>query len=160
MAIRRVIGIEVDGSIVTTTFGRHEIPCLKASYGDTLETAFLVEMGSQKNAAQTPGTYKTEDATFTFRSTVFRARVMPLMPKFGGGNIIIPIVIGFSHPDIGSDSDLLSGARFTGWKAAYENSNKAAEIEIKATVLQVRWTSRRQTINALNGAVPVGASKF
>lgn len=160
MAIRRVIGIEVDGSIVTTTFGRHEVPCLKTSYGDALETAFLVEMGSQRNAAQTPGTYKTEDATFTFRSTVWRARMMPLFPKYGGGDVIIPIVVGFTHPDMGSDSDLLQGARFTGWKAAYENSNKAAEIEVKATILQILWTSQRKTINALRGAIPVGASKF
>lgn len=160
MALRRAIGIEVDGSIVTTTFGRHEIPCLKASYGDGLEPSFLVEMGSQRSAAQTPGTYKQEDCSITMRSTVFRARFMPLMPKYGGGNIIIALVVGFSHPDIGTDSDLMTGARCTNWKAAYENSNKAAEIELKWTFLQLFWTSKRQTINALRGAVPTGASKF
>lgn len=160
MAIRRVIGIEVDGSIVTTTFGRHEIQCLSASYGDGLETTFLTEMGSQRQSAQTPGTYKTEDGAFKFRSTVFRALVMPLFPRRGFGNVTIPIVVGFSHPDIGNDSDLLATARFVNLKQAWENSNKAAEVEVKVTYQQVFWTSRRCTINALKGAVPVGASKF
>lgn len=158
--IRRVTGIEVDGTIVTVTFGRHEIACLKVGYGDSLETAFLNEMGAQSIAAQTPGTYKTEDLSLTMRSTVARARFFPLFPKNGGGNIIVPVVVGFAHPDIGSDSDLLRGVRFTGLKAAYENSNKAAEIEIKGTFTQLFWTSKRITINALKGAVPSGASKF
>lgn len=160
MAIKRVIGIEIDGTIVTTTFGRHEITTLKVSYKDGLETAFLNEIGTQAQAAQTPGTYKTDDIAITFRSTVFRARVMPLFPKYGGGNVIIPIVIGFAHPDIGNDSDLLFGCRCVNWGTSIENSNKAVEVETMWKARQIFWTSQRKTINALKGAVPVGASKF
>lgn len=160
MALRRVVGIEFDGSTVTSTFGRHEIEALKASYADGLETEVLRSMGSQRQDARTAGTYKTEDASISYRASVFRAKLMPLFPKTGGGNVVVPIIVGFTHPDIGSDSDLLSGARCVNWAAACENSAKALEVETKWVFLQLFWTSERKTINALKGAVPVGASSF
>lgn len=158
--IRRVVGIEPDGSVVTATFGRHQIRILSASYADGVDPADLMEMGTQTIAALTPGTYKRDDLKIKMRSTRFRADFLPLMPKNGGGNIIIPVVIGFTHPDIGSDSDLLAGARCTNWSAAMENSNKALEIELTWKFRQIYWTSARKTVNALNGATPVGASSF
>jgi hypothetical protein len=158
--IRRVVGIELDGTVTTVTLGRHEIRAVKAGYGDGLETVFVNEMGTQRQSAQTPGTYKTEDISITFRSTRFRAEVMPLFPKRGFGNIVIPIVVGFHHPDIGDDSDLLASARCVNLAAASEASNKALEVETKWKCLQIFWTASRKTLNALDGAVPVGASKF
>ena len=158
--ITRVSDVELDGSTVTVTFGRHEIRALSASYGDSLETEVIRQMGAQLQAARTAGTYKTETVKIKFRASVFRAEVMPLFPVNGGGNLTVPITVNFSHPDIGSDSDLIDGARCTNWTAACENSSKALEVETTWECLQVYWTSDRKTINATNGITPSGASQF
>lgn len=158
--IRRVTGTEFDGSSVTSTFGRHEIACQSASYADKLETEVGRSMGSQKQDFRTPGSYSTEDAKIKMRSTVFRAKMMPLFPKHGGGNVIMPIVIGFTHPDIGSDSDLLSGARCVNWSQAVENSNKAFEVELTWVLQQIFWTAQRKTINSLGLSLPAGTIGF
>lgn len=158
--ITRTTDVELDGSTVTVTFGRHEIKALSASYGDSLETEVVRMMGSQQQNARTAGTYKTESVKIKFRASVFRAEVMPLFPTNGGGNSRVPITVNFSHPDIGSDSDLLDGARCTNWTAAAEASSKALEVETTWEILQVYWTSDRKTINSLNGIVPSGASAF
>jgi hypothetical protein len=158
--ITRVTDVELDGSTVTVTFGRHEIKALSASYGDTLETEVVRMMGSQLQHARTAGTYKTETVKIKFRASVFRAEVMPLFPVNGGGNVRVPITVNFSHPDIGSDSDLLDGARCTNWTSACEASSKALEVETSWEILQVYWTSERKTLNAINGIVPSGAASF
>lgn len=158
--ITRVSDVELDGSTVTVTFGRHEIKALSASYGDSLETEVVRVMGSQQQNARTAGTYKTETVKIKFRASVFRAEVMPLFPVNGGGNARVPLTINFSHPDIGSDSDLLDGARCTNWTAACESSSKALEVETSWEILQVYWTSDRKTINAITGIVPSGPATF
>ena len=83
MAIRRISGIEPDGPLITVTFLRTVIPCLSAEYGDSLETAVVMEMGLQTQSARTSGTYKTEDATIKMRSTRFRGQMLPFLPKYG-----------------------------------------------------------------------------
>lgn len=158
--ITRTVDVELDGTTVTATFGRHEIKALSASYGDSLETEVVRVMGSQQQSARTAGTYKTESVKIKFRASVFRAEVMPLFPTNGGGNVRVPIVVSFSHPDIGSDSDLLDGARCVNFAAACEASSKALEVETTWEILQVYWTSDRKTINSLNGVAPSGASSF
>jgi hypothetical protein len=158
--LRRVAGIGLDGSMVTATFGKIEVPLIKASYGDKLEPAFLSFMGSQQQDEQTPGTYKTDDVKLSMSAMVFRTLILPAMPATGGGNVRLPIVVGRTHPDLGSDSDLLENCRITNWSAAVENSNKAEEVELTATVQQIKWTDSRKTINQLRGVVPAGAIGF
>ncbi len=158
--IQRVVGTEFDGTSVTTTFGRHPIKATKAAYKDSLEVEKLSSMGSQGQDAMTAGTYKTDQVSLTFRSSVFRSQLMPLFPTNGGGNIPVQIVVSFSNPQIGSDSDLLENCRCVNWAAACEASNKGLEVETMWETLQIRWTSDRKTLNALNGAVPNGASTF
>lgn len=156
MAIRRVIGVELDGSTVTTTYGRREVPALKATYADMLETEVVRQMGSQRQDARTPGIYKTDTCTISYRASVFRASLMPLFPTNGAGNVVLPIVVGFTHPDIGSDSDLLNGARCVNWSQAVEASAKGLEVETKWELIQIFWTSQRKTINQISG--PLGSA--
>lgn len=160
MGIKRVVGVEFDGGSVTTTFGRIEIPALSAQYADGLETEAGHSMGSQQQDYRTAGTYKTDSIKIKFRSTVFRALLMPQFPTNGAGLIRKNVVVGFHHPDIGDDSDLLSQARCTNWSQACENSNKAIEVETTWECKQIFWTSDRKTINALRGVIPVGAVGF
>jgi hypothetical protein len=160
MAIRRVTSNEFDGSTVTTTFGKTEIRALKASYADNLETETIPEQGSQRQGARTPGIYKTEDVSISFRSSVFRAELLPLLPSRGAGLAKVAIVVSFFHPEIGSDSDMLAGARLVNLSAATEASAKALEVETKWVIDQIHWTSRRITINSLNGAIPIGTVRL
>ena len=160
MGLRRVAGVGLDGSLVTSTFGKLQIPCLKAEYADSLEPAFMSYMGSQQQDEQTPGSYKTENLKLTMSSVVFRTMFMPAMPSNGGGNIRMAVVIGVSHPDLGDDSDLLENCRCINWGAAWENSNKAVETPLEFTIQQIRWTNDRKTINQLNGVVPAGLVGF
>ena len=162
--IKRVVGIGLSGQNVSSTFGKIPVKLISASYADKLEVGTLSMMGAQEIDEVTQSTYALDEVTLKISSVEFRATLMPRMPKNGGGNIRIPIVINFSHPDLGSDSDLLDGCRIINWPAAMENSNSALEVELKAHCRQIFWTHQRKTINALRGpngiAVPVGAHGF
>lgn len=158
--IRRVAGVGFDGSTVTTTFGKVEIRCIKASYGDKLEKGTLSLMGSQEIDEITPGTYSIDDLKITMSAVRFRAEFMPAMPQTGGGNVAMPVVVGRVHPDLGEDSDLIENCYCTNWGAAVENSNKAEEVELTFKAKQIKWTNARKTINALAGVIPAGAVGF
>lgn len=160
MAITRVAGLETDGTLWTATFGRHIIRIIKADYGDSIEPADLNEIGAQEVSAQTPGMYKPENLKITFRGLVFRGIVTPLLAKRGFGNTLIPITIGFEHPDLGSDSDLATGCRLVKITKAIDNSNKPNEITTEWKVRQYWHGGERKTINAFGSAVATGASKF
>ncbi len=160
MGLRRVAGAGLDGSTVTATLGKLEVPLISASYADKLEPGKLSYMGSQQIDELTQGTYSTEDAKLKMSAVIFRTVVMPAMPSIGGGNVRMPIVIGRTHPDLGDDSDLLEGCRITNWPAAVENSNKAEEVELTCTIQQIKWTDQRKTINNLAGVVPSGTIGF
>lgn len=150
--MQRVVGLGIDGTTVSISIGKTAIPCLKADYGDTLDPQFLSYMGSQEQDEQTPGTYKTDDLNLVMSSVVFRTLFMPALAANGGGNTPVPIVVTRTHPDLGSDSDLLENVRFKGIKAAVENSGKAEETPIAGSVRQIRWTDQRKTINRIAGA--------
>jgi hypothetical protein len=158
MPIRRIAGIEVDGTLVTVTLGRTTIRAISAAYGDSLETAVAIQMGEQIQSARTAGTYKTETAKIKFRTSICRGIVLPNLPKFGMGNAGLAIVVGFAHPDIGTDSDLMRGARLTKIGASYENSNKPAEMELEFEFLQLFWGESRRTINLLPNQAQLGAT--
>jgi hypothetical protein len=150
MGIRIVNGIAFDGGNVWAIIGHTQIPCLKVSYGDKLEKTKLKKLGSQKIDAKTQGTYETEDAKFTIDSVDFRSKIMPLLAQNEFGNLDLSVAVGYQHPDLGADNDLLAGVEWTGLTAAAENSNKALEVEITLIVSQVYWTAQRKTINRLD----------
>lgn len=150
-------GAGFDGSTVTTTLGKTELKLIKASYGETLDKGVLSYMGSQTQDEITPGNYKTDDLKMTMSSVIFRGIFLPRLPTQGFGNVALPFVISRAHPSIGSDSDLLLGCYCKNLAAAIENSNKAEEVELAWQITQIKWTNARKTINALKGAVPVGA---
>ncbi len=158
--IRRVAGLGFDGSTVTTTLGKSELKLTKASYGDKLEKGELSNMGSQQIDEITPGSYKIDELKLSMSSVEFRAKFMPAMPKNGFGNVKLPFVISHSHPELGDDSDLIEDCYCTNLAAAVEASNKAEEVEVIFKPRQIKWTHERKTINALKGAVPVGAIAF
>ncbi len=150
MSLTKVTGVGFDGTSYTITIGKLIIPILKKDYSDMLEPGeFLRYMGSQTQDEQGLGTYKTSEFTLVMSSRVFRVDFLPAMPQNGGGNLLLPIVVGRQHPTLGDDSDLLSGCRFTNWAAALENSNKLEETPLKGTVTQIFWGDSRRTINYL-----------
>jgi hypothetical protein len=160
-SLRRVTGAGFDGSTVTTTLGKIEIPIIKADYGDALETAFLSYMGGQENDEQSPGSYKTNNLKLTVSAMVLRVDILPNFPVNGFGLTELPIVISRSHPEAGADSDMLLRCRCTNLAAAVENSNKVEESTLEFTVGQVKWTRNRMTINKVRKAGGLASvSKF
>lgn len=157
--IKRVEGVGLDGSTLTLTFGKIEIPAISGTYGDKLETGELSYMGSQEIDEVTQGTYAVDETSFKISSVIFRSVLMPAMPQHGGGVIRMPVVVFKTHPQLGSDSDLLKFFRITNWAAAVANSNTAFEIDLKGKPKQILWTDERKTINLLRGE-QLGVSKF
>jgi hypothetical protein len=160
MSVKRVDRIAADGTTVTTTFGRHQIPALKAGYGDKIETETLSEMGVQEISVRTPGKYSTEELTISFEWTTYKSLLEPLLQKDGFGNEKIPIVVAVSHPDLGDDSDYLDLCRFVGQKEAPENSAAARVVETTWTVDQIYWGEERKTRNQLDLSQPLASSNF
>lgn len=161
--LRRVVGAEFDGTVLHYVFGRTMIPLLSASYGDSLAPEKISDMGSQTIDAMTLGKYDTTEGTIKMRSSVYRSDLLGNLPQNGFGNLGLPIVILMDHPDLGSDSDLLQGARLIAPSAPHENSSKPEEVELKIVYRQVYWTDRRVTINRvdpnripLQGIIPPG----
>ncbi len=160
MTIRLVERTGLDGTTTTIAFGRSQIPCLSATYGDKIEPENLSYMGSQQVDEQTEGPYSTVTAKIKMSAAVYRAKLMPLLQKNGFGSERLSVVIAFTHPVMGNDSDLLTGARFTGTDAATENSGKVQEVDFEMTFSQLYWGEERKTRNKLNTQIPLGASKF
>ncbi len=160
MTMRRVQHISLDGSTVAITIGRHEIPCISASYGDSLETETLTPMGSQSIEERTRGVYKTEAAKIKMSSLIFRSMLAPLLPKEGFGIQIFPIVVSYTHPDLGDDSDLLNESRFINTAIAVENSAKVLEVEFGIVFNQLYTTNKRITLNVRNPNIPLPTSKL
>ena len=158
--LTRVNRIELDGTVVTTTIGIKEIPAVKVSYGDSLKTEVVRKMGSQTQNARTAGTYETDQVELVFSASDFRALLMPLFPTQGAGNVLFEITVGYTHPDIGSDSDLLKSARCVNIAAAAEAAAKGLEASTKWDILQVLWTDRRVAINAVDIFSTLSPSAF
>lgn len=146
--MRRVKGLELDGTTVNMIIGRTQFDCLKSSYGDNLQPEKLRQMGKQTIDAITPGTYETEDGKFSVSESVWRAELAPLLDVHGFGNRIIPVIFTYTHPELGDDSDYLE-ARIVGLNGSNEASSKPLEREFKLIIRQIFWTDRRITINRL-----------
>jgi hypothetical protein len=152
MPIRRVASSELDGTVITTSFGATQVPCAEATYGDDIETANYTPMGSQGGGRRTRGIYKTEEWSAKMSSFDFRTILVPAFPQHGAGNVVFPLTINRRHPDLGDDSDLLESCRCTNWGAAVKNSAEAEMVELKGTVQQIYWTDARITINVPDGS--------
>jgi hypothetical protein len=160
MAITRTNRVALDGTTVTVTFGRQIVRLLAQSYSDSLETESGSHMGSQAIDYRTPGIYKTEQVSLKVESAEFREFILPLFQFDGFGNEKFPIVVGYSHPDIGYDSDMLDLCRVVNMAQATENSAKAFETELKLTTDQIYWGEERKTINKRDLSTPLGPSQF
>jgi|PlaIllAssembly_1097288.scaffolds.fasta_scaffold46044_2 hypothetical protein len=160
MTIRRIDRTAADGTTLTITFGRHQIPVQSISYGDKIETQQGSNTGSQKIDWETPGSYSTEEAACKMEAILFRELMTPLMASDGISADTFSIVVTDSHPGFGDDSDLLEGAHFVGLKAARDNSNNAAMVEFGIKFKQIYWTNSRITINRRDMRKPIASSQF
>ena len=161
MSLQRVNRIALDGTTVSVTFGRRQIPCLEASYGDKLEPADITEMGKQEISASTPGSYSCDEVTIKMELATYSSQFAPLLQKDGFGNSRMPIVVTWSHPDLGTDSDLLDACRFVGaTQGSVKNDNAAHVMELKFKTTQIYWTNERKTRNQRDLSQPLAASKF
>lgn len=163
MPLKRVARVELDGTCVTMSFGKKQVKCVKATYGDAVETATSTPMGMQGIRARTPGTYKVDQLKITYEFSVWRVEMLPYFPNVpatGATNTTMPIVITFGHPEVGFDSDLLERARLVGIGQSVENSNKAMEQETTWDIDQIRWSSQRILLNSAMGLYLPGISNF
>lgn len=158
--IRRVTGVEFDGSCINVTIGKTQIPFLSISYSDNLEPEWVYQMGSQIPTAQTPGLYKPGDGKLKVRTSVARVTLFPALPTAGAGNAVTQAVCNYVHPDVGSDSDLLVDFRLLGGAAALEATAKGAEIELTFKYRLVKWTNKRICFGQTNGGGATGTLKL
>ncbi len=150
MSLRRVNRIALDGTNVTITVGTFVLKCSKQSYGDSLTTSKGSNLGSQMQDFQTSGSYKTDDPSFTVYAHEYR-EMMDGFPANGFGNTYVPVTVTYSHPELGSVSDLLENFRFLTQAVSAEAGEKMIEHEVKGSVLQIYWGDKRKTINYVPG---------
>ena len=151
MALRRVFNSEIDGTAVTISMGKIEVPMATMKYGDAIETATYAPMGSQQQGRRSRGRYKTDPWEGTMSALDCRTILWPLMPKNGGGNKEFPIVVNRKHPDLGDDSDLLEGCRILKMPADLKNTPDVEMVTIGGELTQIKWTDERKTLNDLDG---------
>lgn len=151
MAITRIKNLGLDGTTVTVQFGTLTVPCRSVSgYGDSLSTEWVPNMGSQERGEQSPGTYAVEDLKIVVSTVRWYAQLLAALPKNGAGNLVVNLTISYSHPDLGTESDLLEGCRLIGTSGSIENSAKLLDRELTFSVAQVYHGERRATINKLD----------
>ena len=158
--ITRTSGTEHDGSSIFLVIGTTAIRAIKASYGDKMEKSDVVEMGTQFISAVTAGTYKPDEAKITFRNSVWRSEFMPKLPFMGSSNSPITVVIQFTSPDAGSDSDLWKPCYYTGSSLSLDSSNKGVEVDVTFKVQQYYWTEARTTKNSIAGGLAIGQNRL
>lgn len=144
---------ELDGGSVTVTFGKAEIRCVKASYGDKLNKEKVREMGGQTISGITPGIYDTDEVKITMTAKRFRSEFMPAVTKNGFGNQKLAIVVGRSSATGDRDSDLLRSCQCTNLGAAVDATAKGEDAELAFMTEQIFWTSDRKTLNTLDTPV-------
>lgn len=150
--LRRINGYELDGTCITMTLGRTQVDITKCAYGDSLTPEELRVMGKQTIEALTRGGYATDGGAFTLPGSVWRAELGPKLDAEGFGNREYPIIFSYTHPELGSDSDLVM-ARIIKLGASGEQGGKAQENEFGLKIRQIFWTEDRKTINDL-GDIP------
>lgn len=158
--MRRVKGIELDGSNVEITFAKTIIAALAINYGDNLQIEEIREIGKQTIEATTDGAYQVEDGSVKLRASEFRGHLMPLLPNDGMGLVRVAAVVSFYHEQLGGDSDQLLDLRFIGIKQAIEASAKGLDVELKLKYRQILWTQQRISINKRKATVPLGAVRL
>lgn len=157
--MRSVRGLELDGSTARMSVGRVRMDVISSAYGDGMQIEKVRDIGKQAIAGKTPGMYDTDEGSVKMRASVFRTQFIPLVPP-GFGNLVVPVVFSYVHPEMGGDSDLIEGCVFHGIKAAVEASAKALEIELKITYDQIFWTDYRISINRLDTAAPLAPARL
>jgi hypothetical protein len=158
--IRRVNKSSLDGTILSLTIGITTIAITSISYGDRLEKSDLREMGAQKIAEITLGTYHTEPAKVKLSEMEFRSKVQPLLQPSGYGNEQLAVVVNYEHPDAGQDSDLLDTATIVSAPHSGSNDSKPMEVEMTIFFGQLFIGNDRKTINQRNMTTPLAASAF
>ena len=137
MTIQRVGGRGLDSTMTGVTIGKLDMPYISAAYDDSVEPGFLSHAGSQAQDEQSEGAYKTEMLKLKISAMVFRSIFLPAMPRSRMSSLLLPVVVGFQHEDIGTDSDLLHNCRFVAWPQSIENDVKVLEVELSATIQQI-----------------------
>ena len=146
MSFKRVNRAALDGTTVSVIVGASQFRCTKIGYGDSLTIAKGTRLGSQQQDFQTLGSYKTDDISFTMEAVDYR-EMIDAHAVNGFGNLIGMAIVQYSHPDIGSVSDMIEGFRLLTSAASAEGGEKMLEIEVKASCMQIYWGDRRATLN-------------
>jgi hypothetical protein len=139
----RVLGLNPDGSCAFFTIGKTPIHFLSFSYGDNVKAEWVKQAGTMIPVADTPGEYETEEGALKVTRVVWSAEIAPLLPKWGAANARRVAIVNFVHPEIGQDSDALTGFRILGAKQSIEAGSKGLEVELKVRYRIVQWTEKR-----------------
>lgn len=159
MPVQRV-GLNFDGSTVHMTVGKIEIPLISASYGDAVKSEWTYRTGIQVPEDDTPGQYEPEEGSMKISDVNARVILFPALAKFGAANTRRVAVVTRTHPEIGTDSDMLVGFRIMGTKASIEASAKGQEMEFKVRYRIVAWSERRMMFGNPSGTGAVGTVRI
>jgi len=140
--------------------GRVSVEAIEISYGDKLDPAHLTNMGSHQIDTVSRGAYATEPGRLKIEAVRFRADIAPHVQRYGFGTERFPMVVSFSHPDLGEDSDLLENVAIIGLQSALKQGNEITVVELGLDYTQVRWTNDRRTINLLDTARRLDPTQF
>jgi hypothetical protein len=154
--IRRVPGVEFDGSTISITIGRLVFEAEKVDYSDDITTTVGTSLGTQEQRYRTLGVYKTGQVTIEPRFSVLRRDFLSSLAPNGFGGQINPIIVGYWHPQLGKDSDLLAGARLVSITGGGEVGGKQLMMPIKFDIMQIFWGNGRQTLNRVEGFPQLG----
>ncbi len=147
--------IALSGLSYIVHFGRSEYAFQKVTYGDKLEgIEFLTNIGLQEQSARTRGVYKVDEITVSQLRAEWD-RMMVHFPANGFGNVLFPVTISGTDPELPTNVDRLLDCSISGQKTDIEATGKANLIEFKIMCRQIVWNGR--TINKRRGAPTTGA---
>lgn len=123
-------------------FGRSEYAFQKIEFGDKLDgIEFLTKLGDQEQSAQTRGIYKVDEMKATMVHAEFD-RMMANFPDNGFGNLVFPITITATDPELPKGTIRLIDCRIIAVKLPIENTGKAALVEMGMNCRQITWNGK------------------
>lgn len=150
-------GTAYDGGCIEMRLGSSAFAIQEANHEEDLDVKKVRALGAQAAHTSTPGAYEAKDDTIKMETAEY-ARLLAALPANGYGNFRFPIVMDYTHPDLGTMHVIKEGCRITGVKGGFKEGSDATMVELKVFCMQIIINGK--TLNTRKGTATPATSNL